>query len=397
VKKNSGVFKAQRSNSGMNAALERIALLPEFSVLRRKLFRYALSSPETKKLDLPYEQNDGELVELERLFTSLASACNCDQSGMIEQQKRPQIIYHQELSSESGSIVSKLSSRVENQAVRKNKLTATHSKIQPPDMEANSTENAISASRSELGTPSRPVLSMSEASNQDFTDLLQAREFEHLMSIASPMLDKLNVDSFILEFSPSEKILAPYNQLYGSFPDPVMEQFGVLRNRSRDRITEHVSKSSIPVQWEIELLREEDTPLPYRLLKANGVLSGVSFGVRGDQSLTRVDYHSHNPNLRRQPKTMHSELFLITSYLTEAAKAIWAARNQNHGQSFTHREAECLSWSARGKTAPEIGIILGISRHTVYFHLKKVASKLNVFGTHHAISRAMELGLIKAS
>jgi DNA-binding CsgD family transcriptional regulator len=61
---------------------------------------------------------------------------------------------------------------------------------------------------------------------------------------------------------------------------------------------------------------------------------------------------------------------------------------------LTEREQQCLRWSASGKTSDEIGTILGISKNTVYFHLKKAASKFEVYGTRHAISRAMELKLI---
>jgi DNA-binding NarL/FixJ family response regulator len=42
------------------------------------------------------------------------------------------------------------------------------------------------------------------------------------------------------------------------------------------------------------------------------------------------------------------------------------------------REAECLTWSARGKTSSEIGTILGIAKRSVDFHIDNACRKLNV-------------------
>ncbi|WP_354130838.1 MULTISPECIES: helix-turn-helix domain-containing protein [unclassified Bradyrhizobium] len=39
------------------------------------------------------------------------------------------------------------------------------------------------------------------------------------------------------------------------------------------------------------------------------------------------------------------------------------------GVVLSPREYECLEWSARGKSAGEIGIILGIAERTAGFHL----------------------------
>lgn len=52
-------------------------------------------------------------------------------------------------------------------------------------------------------------------------------------------------------------------------------------------------------------------------------------------------------------------------------------------RTFTHlglsaREAEILGWVVEGKTNPEIGVILGISRRTVQKHLERIYIKLGV-------------------
>ena len=63
--------------------------------------------------------------------------------------------------------------------------------------------------------------------------------------------------------------------------------------------------------------------------------------------------------------------------------------------SLTNRETECLCWTSKGKTAWEIGVILGISQSTVVTHLNNGREKFGVFSKHEAVIRALHLGLIK--
>lgn len=61
------------------------------------------------------------------------------------------------------------------------------------------------------------------------------------------------------------------------------------------------------------------------------------------------------------------------------------------------REASCLRWKALGKTDEEIGHILGISSHTVRFHLESARARLNTANTTHTVAKALSLGLINMS
>jgi DNA-binding CsgD family transcriptional regulator len=61
---------------------------------------------------------------------------------------------------------------------------------------------------------------------------------------------------------------------------------------------------------------------------------------------------------------------------------------------LTDRERDCLLWTARGKTAWEVGQILTISEETVLFHLKNTTRKLGVFSKHRAVVRAIVQGYI---
>ncbi|RTM05693.1 MAG: LuxR family transcriptional regulator [Hyphomicrobiales bacterium] len=66
------------------------------------------------------------------------------------------------------------------------------------------------------------------------------------------------------------------------------------------------------------------------------------------------------------------------------------------GVVLSRREMECLQWAARGKSAWDIGHILGISQRTAAFHLDNAKKKLGVrtitqAAIRFAISRSSDL------
>lgn len=61
---------------------------------------------------------------------------------------------------------------------------------------------------------------------------------------------------------------------------------------------------------------------------------------------------------------------------------------------LSDRQRECLLWAARGKTAPEIAIILGISPETVNQHLKTARARYEVHCRESLILCALYDGLI---
>ena len=61
---------------------------------------------------------------------------------------------------------------------------------------------------------------------------------------------------------------------------------------------------------------------------------------------------------------------------------------------LTERERECLSWTARGKSAWAVSMILGVSEHTINFYLKSAMKKLGTTNRVQAVAQAVRRGLI---
>jgi DNA-binding NarL/FixJ family response regulator len=63
-------------------------------------------------------------------------------------------------------------------------------------------------------------------------------------------------------------------------------------------------------------------------------------------------------------------------------------------EPLTAREKEVLQWIAEGLANKQIAVRLGISEHTVKFHLSSLYAKLNAASRTEAVKRGLGLGII---
>ena len=63
--------------------------------------------------------------------------------------------------------------------------------------------------------------------------------------------------------------------------------------------------------------------------------------------------------------------------------------------SLTQRERECLLWTARGKSASMVSVILGLSENTINFYVKNAMKKLGTTNRVIAVVLAVRSGLIQ--
>lgn len=64
--------------------------------------------------------------------------------------------------------------------------------------------------------------------------------------------------------------------------------------------------------------------------------------------------------------------------------------------SLTQREVECLRWVAAGRSAPQIGMILGLSPNTVHAHVEAAKSKLGANSRAQLVLRAVMAGILRS-
>jgi LuxR family quorum sensing-dependent transcriptional regulator len=86
---------------------------------------------------------------------------------------------------------------------------------------------------------------------------------------------------------------------------------------------------------------------------------------------------------------------LISLFTTSKAHALSGPRQGGvRSSTLTTRERDALAWAAQGKSAWEIGEILGISKRTVDEHVQTACRKLNAANRTQAVAAALRDGLI---
>ena len=115
--------------------------------------------------------------------------------------------------------------------------------------------------------------------------------------------------------------------------------------------------------------------------------------------------------LKEQPRELISEQLQrisqgeppLSPSIARRVIAYFAAQNKPQQPdllphvSLTERESEVLLRVAKGFTLPEIGVQLGLSRHTIADYVKQIYRKLNVSSRAEAALEAQRLGLFRRS
>lgn len=108
----------------------------------------------------------------------------------------------------------------------------------------------------------------------------------------------------------------------------------------------------------------------------NGTIAAVTFATDERRSAFERTIADHALVLQLMAICFHAH-----------AQRKMASENRLDGINLSPREVECLRWAAEGKSAWESGRIMGISRHTVAFHLENAKAKLGVRSTIQAVAR----------
>ncbi len=176
-------------------------------------------------------------------------------------------------------------------------------------------------------------------------------------------------------------------------PASLMGYYRTKRIIEFDPIIKRTGRSLVPFEWsEIRDLRDDD-PRVREL-----------WGVRSEFSLHNgfvVPIHRHvsgpagvSLGTDKAPDEIRNkpDLALMALYLFDRVACLCGAERKAPG--LTEREKEVLTCVAVGKTAWEIGEILGIAKRTVDEHTHSAGRKLGAVNRVQAVAIALRSGLI---
>ncbi len=167
----------------------------------------------------------------------------------------------------------------------------------------------------------------------------------------------------------------------------------------KDPVMQHCKRQSVPIIWDQSTYVRHGQEALWEQQAHFGYRTGIALALHlpeGRHFVLGVDRDQPVPADKRELTRVVADLQLFAVMAQDAALRILAPPPPpGDTPSLTPRELECLRWTMDGKTAWEVGSILGISERTAVLHVNNAMHKLGCVNKHQAVVKALRLGLIR--
>lgn len=190
-------------------------------------------------------------------------------------------------------------------------------------------------------------------------------------------------------------ISRPAVAMFNNYPSEWQKRYAERGYLDVDPTVAHGRRNTLPIVWSDELFRSAQEM--WEEARAHGLHAGwaqssrdISGAIgmltlaRSDEQLSKGELAQYDNRMAWLTQYTHVAMcrLLLPKYVPEI------------GVIMTDREKEVLCWTAEGKTANEIGQILGVSERTVNFHINNIVAKLGASNKTQAAVKAAMLGLL---
>jgi DNA-binding CsgD family transcriptional regulator len=166
----------------------------------------------------------------------------------------------------------------------------------------------------------------------------------------------------------------------------------------RDPVMQHCKRQSVPIIWDRDTYVTHKVAELWEEQASYGYHTGIAMALHlpeGRHFLLGVDRDRPLPADASELQRIVADLQLFAVHAQDAAQRLMLPlAQQPERPSLTPRELEALRWTMDGKTAWEVGAILGISERTAVLHVTNAMHKLGCVNKHQAVLKALRLGLI---
>lgn len=182
-------------------------------------------------------------------------------------------------------------------------------------------------------------------------------------------------------------------------PSGYQEQFHDATEYRRDPVMQHCRRHSVPIVWDQTTYTEQGVGDLWEEQARFGFCTGVAVALhlpQGRHFHIGVDRDQPLPRDRSVLTRLVADLQLFAVHAQDSALRLFAlpSAESDARPMLSARELEALRWTLDGKTAWELGTILGISERTAVFHVQNAMRKLDCTTKHQAALKALRLGLI---
>jgi DNA-binding CsgD family transcriptional regulator len=167
----------------------------------------------------------------------------------------------------------------------------------------------------------------------------------------------------------------------------------------RDPVMQHCRKQSVPIIWDQQTYTGQGLGDLWEEQAQFGYNTGIAMALHlpeGRHFVLGVDRDKPLPADAAELQRVVADLQLFAVHAQEAALRLLVPEPmQPEKPALTPRELEALHWTMEGKTAWEVGHVLGITERTAVLHVNNATHKLGCVNKHQAVLRALRLGLLR--
>lgn len=181
-------------------------------------------------------------------------------------------------------------------------------------------------------------------------------------------------------------------------PSNYVEPYSDKGSGRRDPVLQHCKRQTVPIIWNQETYIANGVGDLWEQQAQFGYRTGIAMALHlpeGKHFLLGVDRDRALPTDPNELQRLVADLQLFAVHAQEAAMRLLVPPElQPERPALTPRELEALRWTMDGKTAWEVGALLGISERTAVLHINNAMHKLKCVSKHQAVLKALRLGLI---
>ncbi len=166
----------------------------------------------------------------------------------------------------------------------------------------------------------------------------------------------------------------------------------------RDPVLRHCRSKTVPLIWDQATYVDQGAGDLWEHQARFGYRTGIAMALHlpeGRHFMLGVDRDQPLPQDPNELQRLVADLQLFAVHAQDTAMRLLVPQQQQPDRpNLTPRELEALRWTMDGKTAWEVGALLGISERTAVLHVNNAMHKLGCVNKHQAVLKALRLGLI---
>jgi len=217
-----------------------------------------------------------------------------------------------------------------------------------------------------------------------------------LRAVLDSATRQMGFDHYALSYTPRPERALEASLLFHDYPEAWARVYTGFDLAGRDPVRRACDKSLCGFEW-----RNLGQLIPMtcgdRHMLAVGQRCGVGDGYTVPRHIPGEASGSCSFVVRPGvdlPRTRLMAAEIVGGFALTSARRLAGLRQVPAKPVLSDRQRECVVWSARGKSAPEIAIILGISRETVIQHLKMARERYEVHCRQSLVLHALYDGLV---